>query len=89
MFLLDGEDLHFKFNYDGVEVLQEAFLTKSQALVNSWWLTPNERREQLGLEPLTDTLMDEIYKPVGIAPLEAQTDGEAIAQQEYLDKEGE
>ena len=90
LFLLSGEDgLRFRFNYDDVEVLQEAFLTKSQALINTWWLTPNERREQLGLEPSTDVQMDEIYRPVGVVPLEAATDGEAIAQQEYADKDGD
>ena len=88
LFLIPNEELYFRFNYDDVEVLQEGFLTKSEALNNIWYMTPNERREQLGLEALDDLLLDEIYKPANMVPLEAPTDGEAIAQQEYLEKDG-
>ena len=47
-------------------------------------MTPNEKREQLGLEPSDDPLMDEIYKPMGIESLSDMSE-EDTAQKEFLD----
>jgi HK97 family phage portal protein len=77
-FLIPDEDLWFKFDYSDIEVLQEAMYTKSQALVNSWWLTPNEKRKAIGLAPMDDPLMDEIYKPFGSTTLENASGNEQV-----------
>lgn len=61
--LTGGEKL--RFDYDNVEVLQEAIYTKAKSLSTMWELTPNERRQAIGYAPIKDPLMDEIYKPNG------------------------
>ena len=61
--LPEGETL--RFDYDKVEVLQDAIYTKAKSLSTMWELTPNERRIALGLPPIDDPLMDKIYKPNG------------------------
>lgn len=42
---------------------------QAQSLSIAWWLTPNERRQQMGLTDHPDPLMNEIYTPVGMTPL--------------------
>ncbi len=61
--LKDGETL--RFDYDGVEVLQEALYTRAKSLSTMWELTPNERRIALGYPAIKDPFMDEIFKPNG------------------------
>jgi HK97 family phage portal protein len=61
--LKDGERL--RFDYDNVEVLQEAIYTRAKSLSTMWELTPNERRIAIGYPRINDPLMDEIYKPNG------------------------
>ena len=69
-FLIPDEDLRFRFNYDNVGVLQEDFYTKSAALNNMFYITPNEKRVQLGLEEIAMPEMDMVYIPMGMQPIE-------------------
>ena len=84
-YLIPDEPLHFKFVYDDVEVLQEAMYIKAQALESLWYLTPNQKLEILGLPVNDSPLMDEIYKPFGIEPLEAGMTEEDQQQTEFFE----
>jgi len=80
-FLIPDEDLKFRFNYENVAVLQEDFYTKSAALNNMFYMTPNEKREQLGLERIEMPEMDMVYIPMGQKPIEGtMADGEQLGE---------
>jgi len=51
-FLGIEKGLKLRFNYENVEVLQNAIFTKSQSLKDMDYLTANEKREQLGYGPI-------------------------------------
>ena len=46
------EGLKFRFDYSDIEELQESIKEKTTALQNAYYLTLNERREQLGYPPI-------------------------------------
>ena len=63
-----NQDLYFDYCLDDIPELQTDKTTQAQGLSQAWWMTVNERREAMGLEPIPidgDTVM----APMGIAPL--------------------
>lgn len=81
LFLIPDEDLKFRFNYENIGVLQEDFYTKSASLNNMFYMTPNEKREQLGLERIEMPEMDMVYIPMGQKPIEGtMADGEQLGE---------
>lgn len=69
-FLVPDEDIYIRFNYDNVEVLQDSILKKAEALRQTWELTPNEKREQLGYPAMDIPEMNEIIIPTGFQPID-------------------
>lgn len=51
-FLAPDEDIVLKFDYSNIEVLQDSIYTKIEGLDKATFLTSNEKREDLGYEPL-------------------------------------
>lgn len=49
--------------------MQEDMEKKVRTLQLAWWLTPNEKRLQMGEEKYDDTYFDEPWIPTGITPL--------------------
>ncbi len=58
--LVPNEDVFFKFDYSNIEVLQESFLIKIDALSKATFLTDNEKREHMGYKPIEGS--DELKK---------------------------
>jgi phage portal protein BeeE len=56
------------FDADSIPELVQDKGVQAQSLSTAWWLTPNERRGQMGLLPHTDPLMDTILFPQGLMP---------------------
>jgi HK97 family phage portal protein len=84
--LMPKERVRFGFDYSQIAVLQQSFYQQSQALKDIWFLTINERREKLGMNPLDDPAADEIYIPTGYVPLDEVGMDSGLMQQEFLDK---
>jgi HK97 family phage portal protein len=56
------------FNIDVIPELTQDKGVQAQSLSTAWWLTPNERRGQMGLLPHPDPTMDTILFPQGLVP---------------------
>jgi hypothetical protein len=50
--------------------MQEDMEKLTAWLDKSWWLTPNEKREAQNYDQSGDPLMDSIYAPANIVPIE-------------------
>ena len=50
------------------------------SLAAAWWLTPNEKREQMNEEKYNDPTFDEPWPPSGFAPLSQMNDQQAMDQ---------
>ena len=85
-FLGLDKGMKLRFDYEGIEVLQDAFLKEAQALETSWFLTVNERRKMLGLNEIDDPLLDEIYIPGNYTALENTQGQPEQLQKEFLTK---
>jgi len=55
-FLAPDEDIVLKFDYSNVEVLQESIYVKIEGLEKADFLTSNEKRAELGFEPLEEII---------------------------------
>lgn len=64
-----GQQVYFDYCLDDIPELQEDKATQATALNSAWWLTPNERREAMGVEEVEDPMLNEIFIPMGITPL--------------------
>lgn len=60
------------FNYDISDIpeLQADNTLMSQSLSTAWWLTPNQRLQAMGLPVSENPLMDQIYMPMGVLPID-------------------
>lgn len=72
-----GDEYMVDYDVSHVEALQPDMSEKSEWLSNSWWLTANEKRKQMGFEPIEG--FDEPYIPSKILP--ASVDGD-ISEEE-------
>jgi len=78
--------LYLDFTLDHLPEMQEDLELMSKRMAVEWWWTPNEKREMAGKEPLATPEMDDIWKPMGIEPLNGELDPDAI--QDQLKKRG-
>jgi len=68
-----GESIEICYDLSDIPELQVDYATQSQALANAWWMTPNQRRVAMGLPELEDELMNIVYVPMGLVPLDELT----------------
>lgn len=66
---LYGSDIALGYDIDAIEALQENRDAVYTRMGTAWWLTPNERRLECGMATLEDPLMDGIYVPTNVTPL--------------------
>jgi len=61
----------FDYSLSDIPELQTDNSTMASALSTAWWLTPNQRRVAMGLpEDETNPLMNQIYVPMGLMPID-------------------
>jgi len=65
-----GEDLVYQPDFSGIEVLQKNKKDQTDWLEKAWWLTPNERREQMDYPKSDLPEMERIYVPTTLMPIE-------------------
>ena len=78
---ITGTDVYFDFCLDNIPELQEDYNSMVGTLSQAWWLTPNERREAMDRDEITDPEMNQIFIPMGLTPIaetvpEPETDNE-------------
>lgn len=67
--------------------LQKDMTGLAQYLNVAWWVTPNEKREQMNMEQINDPKLDEPWVPAGITPLsEVMDPAEQVMQQIKLEQ---
>jgi hypothetical protein len=65
-----GERLCIDFDFSAISELQEESEKVVSQMAQSWWLTPNEKREAMNYGKVEElSAMDDIYAPVNIMPL--------------------
>lgn len=57
-------------DYSEIPDLQADLHRMIDGVRDSWWITPNEKRELQGYEPSTDPLMDQHWVPTSLKPMD-------------------
>ena len=65
-----GTGITIGYDASGIEALAEDTERLWARLAGAWYLTPNQRLQQMGFEPSTDPLMDRVYIPANLIPLD-------------------
>lgn len=66
---ITGQDLYFDYCLDDIPELQEDKSLLANSLAQTWWLSPDEKREQMDKDPIGTPEMQAIYAPMGIMPI--------------------
>lgn len=75
-FWFPGREKELYIDKQKIDAIQSIWLDRAQTLAVIDWVTPNEKREVMGMEPKDDPEMDMIWVPVGKVPItEADSDG--------------
>lgn len=78
---------YIKSDWSDLPELQDDYSKMVTSLAQAWWMTPNEKREWMGEEPLPNPEFNEPMIPSGIQPLSMIGDSmDTIASQ--LDQQG-
>jgi HK97 family phage portal protein len=64
-----GRDLYIDFDITVFPELQEDMKELSGILSQSWWITPNEKRQAMRYDTIQEDAMNEIYIPAGYLPV--------------------
>lgn len=65
----DGKNRFIDADISEIKELQADMSKQVASLAQAWWLTGNEKREQMDWEKFDDPLMDEVIIPSGFVPL--------------------
>jgi HK97 family phage portal protein len=66
---LTGKKYHIDYDLNAVEALSDNMVEKSQWLDRAWYLTPNEKRDEMQFERIDNDLFDQPMIPMGLVPL--------------------
>ena len=66
---LTGKKYHIDYDLNAVEALSDNMVEKSQWLDKAWYLTPNEKRDEMQFERIDNDLFDQPMIPMGLVPL--------------------
>jgi phage portal protein BeeE len=80
-----GDNLVIEYDYTIFSELQEDLEKLSKTAAAMWWITPNERRAMTNYDQKKDPLMDRIYTPTGLIPLEDLGMNMEDVDSEFLD----
>ena len=66
----EGDKLFLDFDLDVFPELQEDKKEQIQYLERAWWLTPNQKLEEMGYGRNEDPNMDKVYVSIQVAPID-------------------
>jgi phage portal protein BeeE len=64
-----GQGFYIDFDITVFPELQEDMKELSAILSQSWWITPNEKRQAMRYDTIQEDTMNEIYIPAGYLPV--------------------
>ena len=79
----DGKDYELCTDTSVYPELQADFNQQVVALAGAWWLTPNQKLEIMNLERNENELMNQIWIPAGMTPLDIAAEGNLAASLNY------
>jgi HK97 family phage portal protein len=62
-------NVRLRFDFESIDAIKRDQAAAYTRLQNAWWLSPNERRAEIGYEALPDPAMDTVYIPAGNIPI--------------------
>lgn len=65
-----GDNLYIDFDFTSVPELQEEMDKVVSQLTQSWWITPNEKREAMYYGKIDNEQLDQFYMPGNLMPLD-------------------
>lgn len=68
-----GSEYYIDFDLTIFPELQEDMKELSAILSQSWWITPNEKRQAMRYDTIQDDVMNEIFIPAGYLPIDELT----------------
>jgi hypothetical protein len=68
-----GQGYYIDFDITVFPELQEDMKELSAILSQSWWITPNEKRQAMRYDTVQDDVMNSIYIPAGYLPIDELT----------------
>ena len=83
----DGKEYMLEMDKGIFTELKEDEQMLATILTNSWWLTPNEKRERMGMGKLDIDGMDDVFAPTSIIPLGFDATLEKAYSTSYTPKE--
>jgi len=67
---MNDEGVYFKFDTSEIPELQADKKEQVSALSGAYWMTPNEKREMMGLAAIEDADMNQVYVPSSLTPID-------------------
>lgn len=83
-FKLDSWQYLIEFDITALPEVTEDLSKQVAALKDAWWFTPNQRLEKMGEDRSKDLLMDKIYMPSGLKPIDEVTGPPLDSDEEIL-----
>lgn len=78
----DGKKYHLDFDVSGIEALADDMKAKTEWLDRAWWLTPNQKLEEMDYETSKDPLFDQPWVGMDKLPLSMMTGAPELTEQE-------
>jgi HK97 family phage portal protein len=76
-------NVKLRYDFESIDAIKRDQAAAYERLSGAWWLTPNERRAELGYELLPEPAMDTVYIGAGNIPItEANIDVNVLPTQE-------
>ena len=69
----EGKKYYFDFDFGSFPEMQDDMVKLSEWLDKSWEITPNEKRLAKGYDKIDDGIMDKVYAPSSVVPLDDLT----------------
>lgn len=82
-----GDDLVIEFDYLCFSEIAEEVNKLAESAAKQYWITPNEKRTMTGWDKHPDPLMDKIYMPSGITPLDQLNEIPEVIDETMIEEE--
>jgi HK97 family phage portal protein len=64
-----GKNYHIDYDLNAVEALSDNMVEKADWLNKAWWISPNQKLQEMNFDPIDDVSFDQPFIPMGLVPL--------------------
>ena len=64
-----GKRYHIDYDLNAVEALSDNMVEKAEWLNKAWWISPNQKLQEMNFDPIDDVSFDQPFIPMGLVPL--------------------